>query len=76
MFKSEGHCVIFALTELEGRQRNKVLGITVQMYKSKLLADQWCSQITEQVNKTWCELELKVKALDNLSKLHGMVTDH
>lgn len=48
-FISEQHEYIYYLTKLEGKQRNKALGITDEHYEDKNLANRWKKSLAQKV---------------------------
>lgn len=74
-FKTDADKYIFALLELDGTSRTKILGITKKMYYSKKLADEWYMQILEAIHtRTPSDGEAQ-KALVKLNKLYSNMID-
>ncbi|WKD24485.1 hypothetical protein NDQ71_05255 [Pseudoalteromonas sp. KG3] len=61
-FVSEQQEYIYYLTKLEGKQRNKALGITDQHYEDKALANKWKKSLAQKVasDKGGCDQAMKV----------------
>jgi hypothetical protein len=61
-FVSEQQEFIYYLTKLEGKQRNKALGITDQHYEDKTLANKWKKSLAQKVasDKGGCDQAMKV----------------
>lgn len=49
-FKSDDARFIFALVEMEGAQRNRLLGIDDEHYQSKAAAKAWRNQISQKIH--------------------------
>ena len=69
-FISEQQEYIFYLTKLEGKQRNKALGITDEHYEDKKLAKKWMRSIAHKVasDKGGCDqaMTILLKTYDEL----------
>jgi len=75
-FKTDADKYIFALLELDGPSRTKVLGITKKMYSSKELADKWYMNILENIHDRSSSDGEAQKALVKLNTLYGEMIDH
>ncbi|MDR3583719.1 MAG: J domain-containing protein [Desulfosporosinus sp.] len=64
----------FYLTMLEGKQRNKMLGITDEMYDSPELAKQWYRRIVKLVHPD-TGIDKTNKAFIVLQQLYEVMTD-
>lgn len=71
-FVSEQQEYIFYLTKLEGKQRNKALGITDAHYEDKNLANKWKNAIAHKVarDKGGCD-----QAMTILLKIYDALVD-
>ena len=65
----------FYLTKLEGKQRNKMLGITDEMYESPKLAKQWYLKIAKLVHPD-AETDKTSEAFIILQQLYDVMTDN
>lgn len=61
-FISEQEEYIFYLTKLEGKQRNKALGITDEHYENKKLAEKWKKSLALKVasDRGGCDEAMKI----------------
>lgn len=61
-FVSEQQEFIYYLTKLEGKQRNKALGITDEHYENKKLANKWKKSLAQKVasDKGGCDQAMAV----------------
>lgn len=75
MFKSEGHRVIFFLTNVDSIPAHDQLGVKRIMYVSRsgTQADVWRANIADKVNSAECSQDLKEMALSNLNKLYKRI---
>lgn len=64
----------FYLTMLEGKQRNKMLGITDEMYNSPELAKQWYRKIVKLVHPD-TGIDKTNKAFNVLQQLYQVMVD-
>lgn len=71
-FVSEQAELIFYLTELEGKQRNKALGITDEHYENKVVAKKWFRVISQKVHP---DKGGNDAAFKTLSALHKVMID-
>lgn len=55
-FCGEAEKFIFSLTELDGKNRQKILGVTNLHYKNKDIADQWKKKIASKIHEDRCKL--------------------
>lgn len=71
-FVSEQQELIFYLTKLEGKQRNKALGITDEHYENKDLAKKWKKSLAQKVasDKGGCD-----QAMTVLLKIYDALVD-
>ena len=71
-FISQQQEYIFYLTKLEGKQRNKALGITEEHYEDKKLAKKWKKSIAQKVasDKGGCD-----QAMTILLKIYDALVD-
>ncbi|MGD9678718.1 MAG: J domain-containing protein [Vulcanibacillus sp.] len=65
----------FYLTKLDGKQRNKLLGITDEMYESPELAKQWYRKIVKLVHPD-TGIDKTNKAFITLQNLYEVMTDY
>ncbi|MFK5949009.1 MAG: hypothetical protein QM500_09615 [Methylococcales bacterium] len=71
-FVSEQAELIFYLTELEGKQRNKALGIRDEHYENKAVAKKWFRRISQKVHS---DKGGNDAAFKTLCALHEVMTD-
>ena len=71
-FVSKQQEYIFYLTKLEGKQRNKALGITDEHYEDKKLAKKWKKSIAQKIasDKGGCD-----QAMTILLKIYDALVD-
>lgn len=68
-FTSTSNKYIFALVELDGKPRAKLLGITKEHYSNKELAKEWQRNIAKQIHPDKCkhgEAQLAMSKLNSL----------
>lgn len=63
---------VFALTELEGKQRNDRLGFTEAMYKDRILSRQWYRSIAQLVHSD--KIDGDPGPMQLLKDLYEMIT--
>lgn len=68
-FTSTSNKYIFALVELDGKPRAKLLGITKEHYSNKELAKEWQRSIAKQIHPDKCK---HVEAQLAMSKLNSL----
>jgi len=69
-FKSIKHRYIFALTELDGEIRAKILGITKELYNDKKKAKKWRDKLTVLLHPDVCNIEGAEKAMAKINELY------
>lgn len=69
-FCSETKKFIFALTELDGKNRQKILEVTSLHYKNKDIADQWKKKIASKIHEDRCKLPKAKDAWDVLMEMY------
>ena len=75
-FKSLVHRYVFALVELDGESRQRVLGITQELYNNKEKAKTWRDIIVKQIHPDYCKIEGAESAMSKLNELYSrMVSD-
>lgn len=74
-FKTDADKYIFALLELDGKNRTRVLAITKKMYYNKKLADDWYMQILGAIHERTPSDGEAQKALVNLNELYSNMID-
>ena len=75
-FISPIHRFIFALVELDGESKQRVLGITQELYNDKEKAKSWRDSIAKQIHPDCCKIEGADCAMAKLSELYTrMVSD-
>ena len=67
-FKSEGNKIAFALNYLDGENRMKVLGITLQHFTSSKKAKQWYDETKEKLSNENMLDGITKEKLDRLYK--------
>lgn len=68
-FKSKQDEYLFYLTKLEGKQRNKLLGLTDEHYENKKLAKKWYREISNYVHPDKNGNENAFQTLSNIYKV-------
>ena len=76
-FKSKQDEYLFYLTQLEGGQRNKLLGLTDKHYEDKQLAKKWYKQISNYVHpdKIHSYKDGKNKAFNILTNIYNVLIE-
>lgn len=75
-FKDKQEEYIFYLTELEGKQRNKKLGITDRMYEDKTMAKKWYNSIAKKVHPDkCCSMENANNAFNVLNEIYKIMCE-
>lgn len=67
-FNSKGHMLAFALNELDGQSRMRVLGINMSLFTSSKKAKQWHDDILVELQQVGLDDIATVKKLDQLYK--------
>jgi len=71
-FKSKEKEFLFYLTKLEGKQRNKLLGITDEHYADKKLAKEWYKNLSKLVHPDMGGTD---EAFNTLQKLYNIMVE-
>lgn len=75
-FKSRIHRYIFALVELDGESRQRVLDINEALYNDKEKAKTWRDNIVKLIHPDCCKIEGADRAMSKLNELYSrMVSD-
>lgn len=75
-FKSPIHRYIFALVELDGESRQRVLAINQGLYNDKEKAKIWRDNILKLIHPDGCKIEGANCAMSKLNELYSrMVSD-
>lgn len=67
-FSSKGHMLAFALNELDGQSRMRVLGINMSLFASNKKAKQWHDDVLIELTQVGLDDITTVKKLDQLYK--------
>ncbi len=73
-FKSDVEEYIFYLTELEGKVRQKKLGVTPLFYRDKLKADQWRNKVSKIIHPDVCNHPKSDEAMSQLTAMYKEMT--
>ena len=74
-FKSEQHRYIFALIELDGENRAKILDITNDLYNDKDKARSWRDKIIKLIHPDVCSIEGTEKAMAKVNELYSRMVE-
>jgi len=75
-FKSQAHRYIFALVELDGESRQRVLDINDELYHDKEKAKKWRDNIVKLIHPDSCKIEDMENAMAKLNYLYSrMIKD-
>lgn len=74
-FISLKHRYIFALTELDGENRQRILGITNELYNNKDKAKIWRNNIMKLIHPDVCNIEDSEKAMAKLNELYSRMIE-
>ena len=74
-FKSLQHRYIFALVELDGESREKLLKITRELYNDKDKAKSWRDKIVKLIHPDVCTIEGSDKAVAKLNELYSRMVE-
>lgn len=74
-FKSKQHRYIFALAELDGENRAKILEITIELYNDKDKARIWRDKIVKLIHPDVCTIEGSQKAMAKLNELYSRMVE-
>ena len=69
-FCGEAEKLIFALTELDGKNRQKILEVTNLHYNDKSIADKWKKRIAAKIHEDVCKLPKAKDAWNVLMEMH------
>ena len=69
-FSSETDKYIFALTELDGKNRQNILGISSLHYKDKELANRWKKNIATKIHSDVCTHPKAKEAWDKMMEIY------
>lgn len=72
-FKSEKDKIVFLLLEVDGERRNKLLGITDDMYEDKKLATKWYRRLSLIVHPD--KMDNNSEAFIELKEIFQVMTD-
>jgi len=70
-FSSETDKYIFALTELDGKNRQNILGINALHYKDKELANRWKKNIAIKIHSDRCTHPKVKEAWDKMMEIYN-----
>lgn len=74
-FRSKPHRYIFALAELDGESREKILEITKELYNDKDKAKIWRDKIIKLIHPDICNIEGSEKAMAKLNELYSRMVE-
>lgn len=74
-FKSKQHRYIFALTQLDGENRAKILDITNELYNDKNAAKDWRDKIIKLIHPDICIIEGAGAAIAKLNELYSRMIE-
>lgn len=74
-FKSKEHRYIFALIELDGENRAKILEITRELYDDKNSAKVWRDKILKLIHPDICTIDGSDKAVAKLNELYARMVE-
>ena len=74
-FISKQHRYIFALIELDGENRAKILGITKELYHEKQKAKAWRDNLIKLIHPDICAIEGSDKAVAKLNELYSRMVE-
>lgn len=74
-FKSKQHRYIFALIELDGENREKILEITNELYHNKEKAKIWRDKIIKLIHPDVCTIEGADKAMAKINELYSRMIE-
>lgn len=72
-FKSEENKYLFCLTDVDGEKRNKVIGLTDDLYDNKEAAKKWYRKIVKIIRPDIKDDERTKNAFNELHKLYETV---
>ena len=70
-FSSKVDKYIFALTELDGKNRQKILGITLLHYRDKELANKWKKEVALVLHPDKCDHPKAKEAWDIMNNIYS-----
>jgi len=70
-FSSETDKYIFALTELDGKNRQNILGINSLHYQDRELANRWKKNIATQIHSDICTHPKAKEAWDKMMEIYN-----
>jgi len=74
-FKSKQHRYIFALVELDGESRARILEITKELYNDKDKAKIWRDKIIKLIHPDLCTIEGCEKAMAKVNALYSRMVE-
>lgn len=74
-FISKQHRYIFALVELDGVIRAKMLGITKELYHDKSKAKMWRDTLVKQIHPDVCSVDGADKAVAKVNELYSRMVE-
>lgn len=74
-FKSKQHRYIFALVELDGENRAKILEITRELYNDKDKAKIWRDKLIKLIHPDNCPIEGSEKAMAKVNELYSRMVE-
>lgn len=74
-FKSPIHRFIFALVELDGESRQRILGINQELYNDKAKAKIWRDNIAKYIHPDDCKIEGAQDAMSKLNELYSRMVE-
>ncbi|WP_394887031.1 hypothetical protein [Clostridium butyricum] len=74
-FKNERDKYLFCLTQVDGEKRNKVIGLTDELYDNKDLAVSWHRKIVKVLRQDINDDELTKEAFNELEKLYRNIME-
>ena len=74
-FKSKQHRYIFALVELDGTVRAKILGITKELYHDKNKAKIWRDTLVKQIHPDVCSVDGAEAAVAKVNELYSRMVE-
>lgn len=74
-FKSKRHRYIFALLELDGKNRTEIIGITNEMYHDKNKAKKWRDELVKQIHPDVCSVDGAEAAVAKVNELYSRMIE-
>lgn len=74
-FISKQHRYVFALVELDGENRAKLLEITRELYHDKNKAKAWRDRIIKLIHPDVCDIDGAEKAMTKVNELYSRMVE-